>query len=113
MKKRGKQNICFAAILCFVTSFGYAQHMELTAFGGGTFAAGINNYSTYYYKAQIGGSFHYGGTLDYFIRSHTSINLTVFDQPTTGYLYGKAGYNGISAPVSLTYFLIGLNRCAA
>jgi hypothetical protein len=112
MKIRRKEKLFTTVILFFVSSIGYAQHAELTAFGGGTFAAGINNYSTHYYKAQIGGNWHYGGALDYFFRPDYSINLTVFNQPTTGYLYGSTGYNGISAPMSLTYFLIGLNRYA-
>lgn len=95
-------------ILC--SSSVFAQRLELTAFGGGTFAAGINGYSTNYYKAQIGGSWHFGAALDYFIRPHSSINLTAFDQPTTGYIYGSGIYKNISAPMSMTYILLGFNQ---
>ncbi len=95
-------------ILC--SSSLFAQRMELTAFGGGTFAAGVNGYSTNYYRAQIGGSFHFGATLDYFIKPLSSLNLTVFDQPTTGYIYGSGVYKNFSAPMSMTYILLGYNQ---
>jgi hypothetical protein len=97
-------------VLSGLKSFG--QHLELTAFGGGTFAEGINSYSTNYSKAQIDGSAHYGGTLDFFLLPGASINLTVFDQPTTGHLYGTGTYSDASDPMHVTYILLGGNLYA-
>ena len=105
-----KAKILLTLILVFTTSSVFSQHVELTAFGGGTFAAGINSYSTNYYKAQIGGSWHFGGALDYFFRAHSSIGVTVFDQPTTGYLFGSGNTKTVSAPMSMTYILLAFNQ---
>jgi hypothetical protein len=110
MTRKSKFRFLIPALLIFLSSASYAQHLELTAFGGGTFAAGLNNYSTYYHKAQIGGSWHFGGALDFFLQPNASINITVYDQPTTGYLYGNAGYKNVSTPMSMTYILAGFNR---
>jgi hypothetical protein len=97
-------------VLSGLKSFG--QHLELTAFGGGTFTDGIDSYSTYYHKAQIDGSAHFGGTLDFFLLPNASINLTVFDQSTTGHLYGTGTYLDVSSPMHVTYILLGGNLYA-
>src|ERR1700681_329159 len=110
MTKKLQLRIVIPVIMLFVSISSFAQHVELTAFGGGTFAAGINNYSTNYYKAQIGGSAHFGGALDFFLKPNSSVNLTVSNQPTTGYLFGQGSNKTISAPMSMTYMLLGINR---
>lgn len=110
MTKKLRLSVVIPVIILFINTSSFAQHVELTAFGGGTFAAGINNYSANYYKAQIGGSAHFGGTLDFFFTPNSSVNLTVFNQPTTGYLFGSGSNKNRSAPMSMTYMLLGINR---
>jgi len=90
--------------------FSYGQHFEITAFGGGTFDAGIDSYSANYYKAKVGGSFHFGGALDYFVSAHTSIGVNVISQPTSGYLYGSGMQENVSDPMNITYILAEGNQ---
>jgi hypothetical protein len=97
-------------LLSFFSVVSYAQHFELTAFGGGTFDAGIDNYSYNYYKAKIGGGVHFGGALDYFLNPHTSVGVNVISQPTTGYLYGSGSYKNISDPMTITYIFAEGNQ---
>jgi hypothetical protein len=110
MIKKLTLKLIIPTVLLFIASSSFGQKVELTAFGGGTFAETINNYSTYYYKAKIGGSWHFGGALDYYVRDNTSISFTYYYQPTTGYIYGNTGYLNQSAPVNITYLFLGGNR---
>lgn len=110
MIKSLKLRPVYLAAFLFSSSVSFAQHIEFTPFAGGTFAAGINSYSTYYTKAQIAGSWHWGGALDFYVRPDVSITLSYMDQPTTGKLYGKSGYTNFSTPMHISYILIGGNH---
>jgi hypothetical protein len=110
MKTKLFRRLSVLFLISFFSLNTYCQHLELTAFGGGTFAAGIDNYSAAYYKAQIGGSFHYGGELDYYVQPHTSVGINVISQATTGYLYGNGLYQNISDPMHMTYILAEGNQ---
>jgi hypothetical protein len=105
-----KTRLTAVLLFSFFCRLSYGQHLEITAFGGGTFDAGINNYSTNYYKAKIGGSFHFGGALDYFVNPHTSVGVNVISQPTTGYLYGSGVQQNVSDPMTVTYILAEGNQ---
>jgi hypothetical protein len=110
MTKRTTFRWLIPVILLFLSTAAKAQHIELTPFAGGTFAAGINNYSTYYTRAQIAGSWHWGGALDFYPNKYFSITLSYQEQPTTASLYGKSGYSTLSAPMHVSYILVGGNR---
>jgi hypothetical protein len=105
-----KTRLASILLLSFICMLSYGQHFEITAFVGGTFDAGINNYSPDYYKAKVGGSFHFGGALDYFVNPHTSIGVNVISQPTTGFLYGSGVQQNISDPMTITYILAEGNQ---
>ena len=83
--------------------------LEITAYGGGTFAESIHNYSTTYYKAQIGGGFHYGAAIDYYFQANTSFGINFFSQPTTGYLYSNVSKT-VSDPLTMTYIFAEGNQ---
>jgi hypothetical protein len=110
MTKISKPRIFIPILLLFLSGASYGQHIELTPAVGGTFAASINGYSTYYNRAKIGGSWNYGGSLDFFASPYTSISLTYYYQPTTGYVYGNAGYVNKSVPLHVSYIFLGGNK---
>lgn len=105
-----KTRLTSILLLCFFSKISYSQHLEITAFGGGVFDAGINNYSTNYYKAKVGGGFQFGGALDYFVNPHTSIGVNIISQPTTGYLYGTGTQQNVSDPMTITYIFAEGNQ---
>jgi hypothetical protein len=101
--------ILFLFIFSCISKKSFAQHLEITAYGGGTFAESIHNYSTTYYKAQIGGGFHYGAAIDYYFQPNTSFGINAFSQPTTGYLYSNVSKT-ISDPLTMTYLFAEGNQ---
>jgi hypothetical protein len=110
MSKKAKLKCIIPSVLLFLNTGLFAQHAELTAYGGYTFDHTLNSYSTNYYKAKIAGSGHLGGALDFFLNENYSLSLTYSFQPTTGYLYGSGSTANKSDGLDLHYILLGGNR---